>query len=193
MSALDNPQVDISLEVFLRNVRPRLKTLFVHYGIPPQDTEDLLQQALLALIYQRHVVRDPESWLIGTLRNKCLLYWREHRRKLYEVVDAAVLELMAEPIPPAQETTDIRVTLQTRSSSSPSAAVPSCLCATRVLSRSRSPNGSATARPASARSPAGASPLSHADFSPQSSLRRKTVRERSERLNTSHVRTPRNR
>lgn len=108
MSALDHPQVDISLEAFLRNVRPRLKTLFVRYAIPPQDTEDLLQQALLALIYQRHVVRDPESWLIGTLRNKCLLYWREHRRKLYEVVDATVLELMAEPIPPAQETTDMR-------------------------------------------------------------------------------------
>jgi RNA polymerase sigma factor (sigma-70 family) len=109
MSALNTlHQVDISLEEFLRNIRPRLKTLFAQYGIPPQDTEDILQQALLALVYQRHIVRDPESWLLGTLRNKCLLYWREHRRKLYEVVDAAVLELMAEPIPPAQETTDLR-------------------------------------------------------------------------------------
>lgn len=108
MNALNNSQVDISLEEFLRNVRPRLKALFVRYGIPPQDTEDILQQALLALVYQRHVVRDPESWLLGTLRNKCLLYWRERRRNLYEVVDAAVLELMAQPTPPAQETTDLR-------------------------------------------------------------------------------------
>jgi RNA polymerase sigma factor (sigma-70 family) len=108
MSPLDHPQVDISLEQFLRNVRPRLKTLFARYGIPPQDTEDILQQALLALVYQRQVIRDPESWLLGTLRNKCLLYWREHRRKLYEVVDAAVLELLGEPMPPAQEIGDMR-------------------------------------------------------------------------------------
>jgi RNA polymerase sigma factor (sigma-70 family) len=108
MSALDHPRVDTSLEEFLRGVRPRLKGLFARYGIPPQDTEDILQQALLALVYQRRVVRDPEAWLLGTLRNKCLLYWRDHRRKLYEAVDAAVLELMAAPTPPAQEAADLR-------------------------------------------------------------------------------------
>jgi RNA polymerase sigma factor (sigma-70 family) len=108
MSALDHPQVDTSLEEFLRTVRPRLKALFARYNIPPQDTEDILQQALLALVYQQQVIRDPESWLLGTLRNKCLLYWREHRRKLYEAVDAAVLELMAEPMAPAQEAADLR-------------------------------------------------------------------------------------
>ena len=70
MSALDNPQVDTSLEEFLRSVRPRLKALFVRYGIPPQDTEDILQQALLALVYQRQMVRDAEAWLLGTLRNE---------------------------------------------------------------------------------------------------------------------------
>jgi RNA polymerase sigma factor (sigma-70 family) len=108
MSALDHLQVDTSLEEFLRSVRPRIKVLFARYRIPPQDTEDILQQALLALVHQRQVIRDSETWLLGTLRNKCLLYWREHRRKLYEAVDAAVLEMMAEPMPPAQETTDLR-------------------------------------------------------------------------------------
>lgn len=108
MSALDNPQVETSLEEFLRNVRPRLKALFVRYGIPPQDTEDILQQALLALVHQRPIVRDPEAWLLGTLRNKCLLYWRDHRRRFYEAVDAVVLELMAEPTPPAQKAADLR-------------------------------------------------------------------------------------
>lgn len=108
MSALDNPQIDSYLEDFLKKVRPRLKFLFARYSIPSQDTEDILQQALLALVYQRHAIRDPEAWLLGTLRNKCLLYWRRHRRKLYEAVDAAVLELMAEAVPPAQETADVR-------------------------------------------------------------------------------------
>src|SRR5689334_24765159 len=103
MSALDHPHVEDSLEEFLQRVRPRLKALFARYSIPPQDTEDILQQALLALVYQRQVVRDPEAWLLGTLRNKCLLYWRDHRRKLYEAVDTAVLEQMEAPMPPAQE------------------------------------------------------------------------------------------
>ncbi|HEX4495586.1 MAG TPA: sigma-70 family RNA polymerase sigma factor [Thermoanaerobaculia bacterium] len=106
MSALDHPQVESSLEGFLRQVRPRLKTLFAHYRIPPQDTEDILQQALLALIYHREGIRDEEAWLLGTLRNKCLLYWREQRRRLYDSVDATVLEVMAEPVEPSQEGDD---------------------------------------------------------------------------------------
>lgn len=112
MSALDQPQVEVPLDSFLRSVRPRLKALFAHYRIPLQETEDLLQQALLALLYQREKIRDPEAWLLGTLRNKCLLYWREQRRKLYDTVDATVLEYMARPMAPAQEGADLRRDLE---------------------------------------------------------------------------------
>ena len=112
MSALDHLQVDTSLEEALRSIRPRLKALFARYRIPPQETEDILQQALLALVHHHHVIRDSETWLLGVLRNKCLLYWREHRRALYETVDAAVLELMAQPMPPAQEAADRRRDLE---------------------------------------------------------------------------------
>ena len=108
MSAADTSEAESSLEQFLKSVRPRMKTLFAHYRVPPQDTEDIAQQALLALLYQRQAIRDPESWLMGTLRNKCLLYWRERRRKLYDAVDAAVLECMAEPMAPEQEDADVR-------------------------------------------------------------------------------------
>ncbi len=108
MSAADPSEAESSLEQFLKSVRPRMKTLFAHYRVPPQDTEDILQQALLALVYQRQAIRDPESWLMGTLRNKCLLYWRERRRKLYDAVDGAVLECMAEPMAPEQEDADVR-------------------------------------------------------------------------------------
>ncbi|HEY7215822.1 MAG TPA: sigma-70 family RNA polymerase sigma factor [Thermoanaerobaculia bacterium] len=112
MSALDQLQVEASLEGFLRQVRPRLKALFGHFKIPPQDTEDILQQALLALLYRPERVRDPEAWLLGTLRNKCLLYWREKKRKLYESVDTSILERMAEPLAPAQEGADFRKDLE---------------------------------------------------------------------------------
>ena len=108
MSALDHPQVESSLEGFLKQVRPRLKAAFARYRIPPQDTEDILQQALMALVYRGEGIRDPEAWLLGTVRNKCLLYWRERRRLLYESVDAAVLEAVAEPVEPAQESSHLR-------------------------------------------------------------------------------------
>ena len=107
MSMLDHPQVESSLEGFLKQVRPRLKSAFARYRIPPQDTEDILQQALMALVYHREGIRDPEAWLLGTVRNKCLLYWRERRRRLYESVDAAVLEAVAGTVGPAQESTHL--------------------------------------------------------------------------------------
>jgi RNA polymerase sigma factor (sigma-70 family) len=114
MSVLNHPQrpqrsqrEEVQLEQFLHQIRPRLKALFARYKIPPQDTEDILQQALLALIYQWEDIRDPEAWLLGTLKNRCLLYFRDRRRQLYDVVDATVLEWMAEPRPPEQEQADL--------------------------------------------------------------------------------------
>jgi len=113
MSALDHSQTEDTLEEFLERVRPRVRALFLRYRIPLQDTEDILQQALLALLYHRDSIRDPEAWLVGTLRNKCLLYWRNHRRKLYDAVDATVLDLVAEPLAPDQEGADLRRDLTT--------------------------------------------------------------------------------
>jgi RNA polymerase sigma factor (sigma-70 family) len=108
MSAPDPTIAETSLETFLKRIWPRLKASFARYRIPPQDTEDILQQALLALVHQRPGIRDPEAWLLGTVRNKCLLYWRDQRRRLYDAVDAAALECMAEPTAPAQEWSDFR-------------------------------------------------------------------------------------
>src|SRR5882724_1716367 len=114
MSALNHPrQEQVDLELFLHRVRPRLRSLFARYRIPVQDTEDILQQALLTLLYQLETVRDPEAWLLGTLRNRCLLYWRDCRRKLYEVVDATVLDLVAGSEIPEQERADIARDLAT--------------------------------------------------------------------------------
>jgi RNA polymerase sigma factor (sigma-70 family) len=108
MSVLDHPHVEGSVELFLERVRPRLKCVFVHYHIPPEDAEDLLQQALLAFVRHSGEVRDPGAWLAGILRHKCLLYWRARRRKVYDTVDDAVLEWMAKPQAPAQEDADLR-------------------------------------------------------------------------------------
>jgi RNA polymerase sigma-70 factor (ECF subfamily) len=96
-----------SFEDFLKEVEPRLKRLLAVYRIPTEDAEDVLQQALLALLYQWERVRDPESWLFGTVRRHCLMYWRTHRRRIYSAVDSAILEWLSQPIAPSQERTDL--------------------------------------------------------------------------------------
>jgi RNA polymerase sigma factor (sigma-70 family) len=101
-----------SLELLLTDVALRVKRLFAIYRIPQQDSEDLLQQSLLALLCQWERVRDPERWLLGTLRRHCLMYWRTQRRRIYSTVDSAILEWLSEPIAPAQERSDLIIELE---------------------------------------------------------------------------------
>lgn len=96
----------------VRQVRPRLKILLARYRIPLQDSEDLLQQTLLHLVYQWDRIRDHEAWLMGTMKRQCLMYWREQRRRLYEAVDSAILELVSEPVAPEQERAELMRDLQ---------------------------------------------------------------------------------
>jgi RNA polymerase sigma factor (sigma-70 family) len=96
----------------VRQVRPRLKILLARYRIPLQDTEDLLQTTLLQLVYQWDRIRDREAWLMGTLKRQCLMYWREQRRRLYQAVDSALLEMVSEPVAPEQERTELMRDLQ---------------------------------------------------------------------------------
>ncbi len=100
------------LEEALRRVQPRLVGLFSRYRVPAQDAEDLLQEALLAMVAKQEVIRCPDTWLIGTLRNRCLLYWRNRRRRLYDAVDTAILDLVSASETSTQErrntTSDLR-------------------------------------------------------------------------------------
>jgi RNA polymerase sigma factor (sigma-70 family) len=99
-------------EEFLKEVEPKLKRLLATYRIPSEDAEDVLQQALLALLYQWERVRDPESWLFGTVKRHCLMYWRTHRRRIYSAVDSTILEWLSEPIAPSQERSDLLCDLE---------------------------------------------------------------------------------
>ncbi|MFL6196442.1 MAG: RNA polymerase sigma factor [Thermoanaerobaculia bacterium] len=101
-----------SFDEFLKEVEPKLKRLLSTYRIPAEDAEDVLQQALLALIYQWERVRDPESWLFGTVKRHCLMYWRTHRRRIYSAVDSAILEWLSEPMAPSQERADLLCDLE---------------------------------------------------------------------------------
>jgi RNA polymerase sigma-70 factor (ECF subfamily) len=105
-------QDDWSLEELLRVLQRRLERILFRYQIPPEDSEDVLQEAVLTLIYKRSKIRDPEAWLVATLRNRCLMYWRSKRSRLYDAVDMAILELVAKPEATPQERQEIQADLE---------------------------------------------------------------------------------
>ena len=104
--SLGNPAPERALERSLDELRPRLRGLFAHHRIPPEDAEDILQQTLLAYLYKRDSVEDFDKWLLGAVRKRCLMYWRGRRRRFYTAIDAAILDELAEQGVPEQERAD---------------------------------------------------------------------------------------
>jgi RNA polymerase sigma-70 factor (ECF subfamily) len=111
MSALTPVPAPASIDSLLREVQPKLTQILARYRIPAQDADDVLQEAFLTLIHKREVVRNPEAWLVVTLRNRCLIYWRKKRKHLYQAVDTAILELLSAPTAPGQRKTELRYDL----------------------------------------------------------------------------------
>lgn len=101
-----------AFEDFVEKVRPRLRKILSRYRIPPQDSDDLMQEAFLILVTKWGTVQNPEAWIVATLANRCIIYWRKSRSRLWDLVDGAVLELLAESGPPAQDGLDLRVDLE---------------------------------------------------------------------------------
>lgn len=48
--------------------------------IPPEDSADLWQSALLRAWQRWEELRHPEHWFRGLIRKLCIVYWRERRR-----------------------------------------------------------------------------------------------------------------
>ncbi len=107
MSTLESHEPELTFDEFLKKVEPKLKKLLSTYRVPAEDAEDVLQQSLLALVYQWDRVRDPECWLLVTLKHHCQMYWRTTRRRLYSAVDSSLLELISDPVAPSQERADL--------------------------------------------------------------------------------------
>ncbi len=80
------------LESLVRTFEPRARAIIGYHGIQPQDGDDLVQQTYLTFLQKHHEVEDPQAWLAGTLRNRCLMFWRSQRRGWLRLVDDAVLD-----------------------------------------------------------------------------------------------------
>lgn len=107
MSALDPGRIHDELPQLLTRLESEFVRLFGYYRVPAQDAEDLLQDALVLLLTKRSQIHSPDAWLIGTLRYRCLLYWRKRRRRLLEAVDETLLLELAGSTSPGQENDDL--------------------------------------------------------------------------------------
>lgn len=112
MATLDRPEFREPLNQLLLKVRPGLERVLRHYDVPPEDAEDILQDAHLTLLYKWDRVQSPQAWLIGTVRKKCIVYWRKRRGRVLEAVDTAILDLLSEPQRPMQPKTELSHDLQ---------------------------------------------------------------------------------
>ena len=106
------PPDDQTLLDLLDSVRPRLKRLLRSYDIPPEDAEDLLQEAFLDALRKWDTIRQKDAWLLGTVRFKCSNYWKRRRGERVEAFDLADLEELSGPQAPGQEQKEIALDLR---------------------------------------------------------------------------------
>jgi len=107
VSALDPGRIQNELPQLVDRLESEFARLFSYFRIPAQDAEDLLQDAFVLFITKRRQIVTPDAWLIGTLRNRCLLYWRKRRRRLFQTVDETLLLELAAGAAPRQDNDDL--------------------------------------------------------------------------------------
>ncbi|MFN7940106.1 MAG: sigma-70 family RNA polymerase sigma factor [Thermoanaerobaculia bacterium] len=108
MAIADPLSLSDEIARLLENCAPRIARVLDRHSIPDQDREDLLQDSLIALLLKQSNIEHSEAWLVGTVRNQCLLYWRKRRRSLYQAVDYALLDSMARPVGASDEESHLR-------------------------------------------------------------------------------------
>jgi RNA polymerase sigma factor (sigma-70 family) len=99
----DHSEWSADVAATLDRVRPLLMKTLKAYGIPLLDSEDLVQDALLALVTSWPEIREPGVWLIGAVRHLCRGYVRRQRRNKLVGVDFQHLERLAGAAPSGEE------------------------------------------------------------------------------------------
>lgn len=105
------PDSDWLLEL-LPMLRRRASWLARQHRIPAEDADDVVQQALLALVVKYDEIRSPEAWLLGTVRNKCRRYWRLRRARPVDCLEPEALEEVMPVTGPAQDRDALRHDLE---------------------------------------------------------------------------------
>lgn len=74
----------VEIHELLAAARPKLRRMLATFDVPVEDAEDVLHDALVALVRswdQMDGVANREAWLLGTLRITIFQYWRARTRE----------------------------------------------------------------------------------------------------------------
>lgn len=112
MTVLDDRETGYTIEELLEKLQPKLKRILARYQIPHEDADDIVQQTMLDLVYKQDLIHNPEGWVLGSVRNRCIIYWRKRRSQLYDAVDSVILEIVAKPESPSQHNAALRHDLE---------------------------------------------------------------------------------
>jgi RNA polymerase sigma factor (sigma-70 family) len=91
----DSEELSARVVVVVAQVRPQLVKALKTYGVAAVDSEDLLQDALVALLSKWPAVREPAGWLVGTVHHLCQAHSRRQLRRKTLGADPALLEQLA--------------------------------------------------------------------------------------------------
>ncbi len=86
--------------MFVAQAGRRVSGVLRSYGVPPEDAEDLLQDAFLALLLKWHDIRCPELYFLGIVRRRCATYIAgRYQQRHVAQVDPGVLTALAGSTP----------------------------------------------------------------------------------------------
>ena len=55
----------------LARLRPLLEPVFLAYAVPPEQAQEMVEEACLVLISKRPRRQDPEGWILRTVIESC--------------------------------------------------------------------------------------------------------------------------
>lgn len=81
----------------MEHLQPKLIEILSRYRIPVEDAEEMLEQLFLTLYMREGTLESPERWLLLSLKNRCLIYWRSRRERLSRDIDNSLLSVLDSP------------------------------------------------------------------------------------------------
>ncbi|HXU44851.1 MAG TPA: hypothetical protein VN783_04955 [Thermoanaerobaculia bacterium] len=100
----------------MQHLQPQMAQILARYRIPVEDAERILEELFLTLHLKRETITQPDRWLLSSLKNRCLIFWRSRREQFCRALDLGLLSMLSSPEVPASERADARVRIAALSS-----------------------------------------------------------------------------
>jgi RNA polymerase sigma factor (sigma-70 family) len=98
---------EAAISDLIAHLTPQLRKVFSRYRVPLEDADDILQEAVLAVLRKWHSIEKKDAWLMSTVRQMCCEYWKAIFRSPLQAAEPAMLEIHGGAVAPPQERRDL--------------------------------------------------------------------------------------